>query len=365
MDLSPDTPRPDLSASSADATALGRDLTRAAVTLAIAGGAVAVALFVGWSIREALMLVFASVVVAVLLLAAATPLERWCGLSRSWSLPLVGLLFLLLGVGAGWLMGAQVRGQVTDLVAQLPQAARALQQRFGISLDDAGSGLDMQSIGGMVRSVAGSLFTVGTTVVSAVSSLVLVIVGGFFLAASPALYRSGIVMLFPRRHQARLDPALCTAGRALRLWVLAQLIAMVMVGALAGIGTWLLGLPAPLALGLFAGLMEFIPLIGSIGGAVPAVLLALSQGPMMALWTVLLFVVIQQVESNLIMPVVQRQMVELPPALLLFSVVAVGLLFGLLGVLIAAPLTVVIYVLVKVLWVRDALGQQTSVPGEG
>ena len=85
---------------------------------------------------------------------------------------------------------------------------------------------------------------------------------------------------------------------------------------------------------------------------------------MLAVWTALLFLVIQQVESNLIMPVVQRQMVDLPPALLLFSVVAVGLLFGITGVLIAAPLTIVIYVLVKMLWVRDALGQETHVPGE-
>ena len=340
------------------------DLARAAVTLAILGGTLAAALFVTWSVRQALLLVFGSVVVAVLLLAAATPLERRTGLSRTWSLPLVGLLFLLLGGGAMWLMGSQIRGQVASLIAMLPQAMDVLQQRFGLSLGGGEGGMDLQSIGGMLQNVAGSVFTVGTTVASALSSLVLVIAGGFFLAGSPSLYRAGVVKLFPPSYQPRLDEALRTTGRALHLWLLAQLIAMVMTGTLAGLGTWLLGVPAPLALGLFAGLLEFIPLIGSIGGAVPAVLLALAQDPMLAVWTALLFLVIQQVESNLIMPVVQRQMVDLPPALLLFSVVAVGLLFGITGVLIAAPLTIVIYVLVKMLWVRDALGQETHVPGE-
>jgi predicted PurR-regulated permease PerM len=105
-------------------------------------------------------------------------------------------------------------------------------------------------------------------------------------------------------------------------------------------------------------------MIGPIAGAVPAVLLALGMGGGTVLWTILLFVAVQQVESNVIMPIVQKQIVELPPALLLFSVIAVGLLFGVVGVLIAAPLTVVLYVLVKQLYIRETLGEHTEVPGE-
>src|SRR4051812_13372701 len=82
---------------------------------------------------------------------------------------------------------------------------------------------------------------------------------------------------------------------------------------------------APLALGLFAGVTEFIPVIGPILGAVPAILLALTQGGWTALWTLLLFVVVQQIESNLIMPLVQRRLIEIPPALLLFALLAIGL----------------------------------------
>ncbi|WP_272910997.1 AI-2E family transporter [Falsiroseomonas oryziterrae] len=154
------------------------------------------------------------------------------------------------------------------------------------------------------------------------------------------------------------------AGAALRLWLGAQLVSMAIVGTLAGLGCWALGLPSPLALGLFAGLANFVPLIGAVAGAVPPVLLALAEGGTTFLWTAALFLAIQQVESNMIMPLVERRMVSLPPALLLFAVVAVGVVFGLPGILLAAPITVVAFVLVKKLYVRETLGRATEVPGE-
>lgn len=107
-----------------------------------------------------------------------------------------------------------------------------------------------------------------------------------------------------------------------------------------------------------------MPTIGSIAGAVPALLLALTQGTEGFLWTLALVVAVQQLESNVIAPVVQRRMVQIPPALLLFSVVAFGMVFGTLGVVLAAPLTVVAYVAVKKLYVRETLGEPTEVPGE-
>jgi predicted PurR-regulated permease PerM len=108
-----------------------------------------------------------------------------------------------------------------------------------------------------------------------------------------------------------------------------------------------------------------VPLIGPIVAAVPALLIALSEGAQIALWTLLLYVAIQQVESNLITPLVQRQAVSLPPAVTLFAVVAFGLLFGPLGILFATPLAVVAFVAVKKLWVREALGEPTEMPGDG
>ena len=208
----------------------------------------------------------------------------------------------------------------------------------------------------MLRRVA----NFGTVVANALSAVILAAVGGAFIAADPRLYRRGLVKLLPRSQHARAEDALETSGRALRRWLLAQPIAMALVGVVVGFGTWLIGLPAPLALALFAALTGFVPIIG----AVPALLLALTQGGGAFPWTLLLFVAVQQVESNLIMPSLQRLMVQIPPVPLLFAVIAMGAALGSTGVILAAPMTVVAYVLVKQLYVRRTLGESTEVPGE-
>jgi predicted PurR-regulated permease PerM len=190
-------------------------------------------------------------------------------------------------------------------------------------------------------------------------------VGGLYLAAQPDVYRHGLLLLFPPGDgRKRLADTIDASGKALRRWLLGQLLAMIFVFVLTGLGLWAIGLPAALALALLASLAEFVPIIGPIVAAIPALLIALAEGWQTALWTLLLYVAIQQVESNLITPLVQHRVVSLPPAVTLFALVAFGLLFGSLGVLFATPLAVVIFVGVKKLWVRETLGEPTELPGE-
>lgn len=353
-----------------------RFLRRVLIVVAI----VALALL-AWMVRDALLLTFAGVLTAVLLLAAANPLEQRLGLSRTWSLVSVGLAIGLLLALAGMMVGSQVQAQIAQLGEQLPRAVSAFEDRFGVEVpaigrggqlpapedkaEDAGrggatGGLDASLIG----TLAGRIASAGSFILNALSALVLAVVGGFFMAADPGLYRHGVVKLLPASQQARAEEALLASGRALRLWLGAQLVSMTIVGTLVGLGTWAIGLPSPLALGLFAGLAGFVPLIGAVVGAVPGLLLALAEGGTTFLWTGLLFIAVQQVESNMILPLVEKHLVSMPPALLLFAVVAIGLVFGIPGVLLAAPLTVVGFVLVKQLYVRDLLEQPTEVPGE-
>ena len=139
---------------------------------------------------------------------------------------------------------------------------------------------------------------------------------------------------------------------------------MVLVFVLTGLGLWAIGVPAALALALLAGLAEFVPIVGPIVAAVPALLIALSAGWQTALWTLLLYLAIQQVEGNVIQPLVQHRVVSLPPAITVFAVVAFGLLFGSLGVLFATPLAVVVFVAVWTLWVRETPGEPTKLAGD-
>jgi predicted PurR-regulated permease PerM len=156
--------------------------------------------------------------------------------------------------------------------------------------------------------------------------------------------------------------SLDASGHALKLWLGGQLLAMAAIGVLTGIGLWLLGVPVAPGLALVSALLDFVPIIGPIVSAVPAVLLAFTVGPEVALATLGLYLVVQQVESNVLQPLIQQRGVDLPPALLLFSLSGIGALFGGVGVLLAAPLTVVLYVLVKCLYVREALETEARVP---
>jgi predicted PurR-regulated permease PerM len=189
------------------------------------------------------------------------------------------------------------------------------------------------------------------------------VVAGYFFASEPTIYKRGMVMLLPRDQQGRTEAALGHVGAGLFDWLKGQLVSMVIVGLLIGLGSWLIGLPAPLALGLFAGLFAFVPVIGPIVGAVPALALAAAQDGATLLWTAGLILVVEQVESNMIMPLVGQHTVHIPPALLMLNVFLFGALFGGVGVVVAAPLTVAVFVLVKKLYVVDVLDQKVDLPG--
>ncbi|MFQ3595886.1 MAG: AI-2E family transporter, partial [Sphingomonadaceae bacterium] len=124
---------------------------------------------------------------------------------------------------------------------------------------------------------------------------------------------------------------------------------------LTGLGLWLIGVPSALTLGLLAGLLEFVPFVGPIVAAIPALLLAGAQGTETFLWTLGLYLLIQQAEGNIIQPLVQRAAVKIPPVLLLFAILVAAPLFGPVGILLAAPLAVLVFTLVKHLYVREAL----------
>jgi predicted PurR-regulated permease PerM len=260
------------------------------------------------------------------------------------------------------LVGNEAARQAGQLVSALPRAVETLERQFGIRIPmvSEGSAPDASTAGAVAREAA----TVALIAVDALAALGIVVVGGIYFAADPARYRRGLARLVPRSEQSRAEEAMDASGRALSLWLRAQLIAMAAVGLMTGLGAWAIGLPAPLALGLFAGAVNIVPLIGPFIGAIPGVLIALNQGWEMLLWALGLYVVVQQVEGNIIVPLAGERMVAIPPALLIFAVVAVGAVFGLGGVLLAAPLTVVAVVLVGKLYVRDTLGRATTVPGE-
>ncbi|MET1754088.1 AI-2E family transporter [Novosphingobium sp. RD2P27] len=338
---------------------MSRFVRRTAVALLLVG----IALLI-YALADVALLIFGAALVAVILRALAAPLRRYLHLPQTAAVLVALLLIVGVFAAAGTLFGMQMRAEFSGLAERLPEAWKQVQARiaampFG---DEILAGLNgfQPDASAMASRVAAFL----TTLVGVISNFILVLFAGVYLALSPGLYREGVVKLFPKARAEEVASATGNSGRALRLWLLGQLVSMTVVGILTAGGLWLAGVPSALALGLIAGLAEFVPLVGPVAAAIPGIMVALTQDTSTALWALAVYVVVQQVEGNILTPMVAKKAVSVPPALTLVGVFALGALFGPLGVLFSAPLVVLIFVLVKQLYVRDALGHDTVVPGE-
>lgn len=316
---------------------------------------VAVLLALTWRLTDLLVLAFGSVIVAATLRVLSSALERYARVPPRWSLTAaLGLIFALAVLGV-WSIGDPLAEQFQRLREGVPAATRAVMQwleshRIGsFVLDYAASvGDDTSPWTQRLAGVAGMTF-------GALGSAVLMLLMGIYLAASPALYRDGVVRLVPPPWRDRAADALQASGQALSRWLLGQSVTMLFVGSATALGLWLLGVPLAFAVGVINGLLAFIPFFGAIAGGLLAVLLAFIEGPQTALYVVILAVAIQQVEGQVLMPLVQRWAVDLPPVLGLAAAVLFGVLFGVMGVLLATPMMVVLIVLVQKLYVEGAL----------
>lgn len=327
---------------------------------AVVVAALALALLVLWRIHEVLLLAFASILLATLLRAIGDPIRRRTGLPGAVAYGVAIVLVVALFAAAGWIFGTQVSAQANALADRLPGAIASLRSWMQ---DQAWARPMLENFdpSGSASTVAARLGGFAMTGFDVAVGVIVILFGALYFGAQPGLYRRGLILLFPPRLHERAGKAFDLAAYAMRRWLIGQLVDMALVGTLSGLGLWALGAPSPLALGLLSGVASFVPYVGPIAAGALAVLVAAAQSLELGLWTLALYVGIQQVEGHLIMPFVQRWTIALPPALGVFAVVAVGSLFGPLGVLLATPLTVVAFVLVKKLYLKDTLGEPVPI----
>ena len=311
------------------------------------------------------ILIFGSVVVAVVIRAIADPLVERLRFKDGLAVLTAILTILAVLAGIGFLFGQQISEQVQQLALKLPGAWTQFQARLQAS-PAAGEIFDqLQNLGSEAGRALAIAPRIAMSTVSGVAILVLVVVAGIFLAAQPDQAREGVLSMTPMSSRPRLREVMNTCGRALKGWVKAQLLSMILVGGLVGLGLWIIGVPAPLALGLVTGLAQFVPIVGPIAAAIPALLVAATGGGQMLLLTLALFLGVSQLEANLITPLVQKNVASLPVVLGIFAVVGLGTLFGPLGVLFATPLTLVLYTIITMLYRQDVLhDEEAEAPGE-
>jgi predicted PurR-regulated permease PerM len=311
-----------------------------------------------WMLSDLLLLIFAAILCAVALRALMAPLVQATGMREPLALATVVLLVVLLAAALVIQFGSKLSEQTAFVLQNAPAALQSLLKT--LSLEDISKDLGGSAIG----ELASRMVTIGSSIIEGAAAFILIVVGGIYLAAAPQTYRRGLISVFPERWRSAITSTVDDSAFALGRWLYAQLIAMVIVGVLTGIGMWLVGVPSPLALGLIAGATEFIPILGPIVGAIPALLLASGEGFEVMLAALAVAVVVQQLENNVIMPFVVGRVVELPAAVGLFATVAMGLLFGPLGLLLGYPLAIVADVAIRRLYMRETLGKRVEIPAE-
>lgn len=317
-----------------------------------------------WS--HVLLLTFGAILLAIALRAGARPLHRFFGLNIK-----IGVLVVLLVVigglaGVGRLAGPAVSEQFSDLVEGIPESWEVLNN--WISGTVVGDAVESQmeeggDLSGSAAEVAqrlpdlfGMLSGAVNATIGSVSSVILMLIVALYVALEAERYRAGAVSLVPIRHRPRAGQILDEMGHKLGLWMGGQALDMLAVAVMAGIGLWVLGVPLAFLLALIAGLTNIVPIIGPFVSGAIAVLFSLTQGFDVAVQVAVLFVVIQVFEGEVLMPLIQRYAVSLPPALTVLAIMAFSSLFGIVGVLLATPLLVVAIVLVRRVYIEDVLG---------
>ena len=350
-----------------------RSIPNALKVIVLTAAVVALLLFL-WRARSLFLTIFLAVI-AGLALAKATDWLQKHHIKRSIGAPLTMLVIISAIVGVIAAIAPTVRRQTEDLTKEVPKAlqkVRAIlgpmqqamqpggqqpQQEQQQQPQQQGQGQKQESQRQGAPSGAGRfLFSGVMSTFEALAGIVIIIFVAIYIAVSPHTYRDGIMHLVPHPKRARADEILTDLAETLRGWLTARLIAMVVIGVVTGGILALLGIRAALALAVIAGLMELIPFYGPIIAAVPAIGIALVDSPQKALSVAIVYLIIQQFEGNLLTPLLLKRRLEVPPVLTVVAVTAFGVVFGVLGMLVAEPLTAGALIVVKKLYVRDVIG---------
>lgn len=308
---------------------------------------------------DVFLIVFAGGLLAVLLRGGGSFIARWLRLPAGAGITIFALVVVGGLAGAAAALTPSVAAQMEELASKLPgamdEAGEWVRQFPGGDrlLDRVGPRVFNSSEGqSAARSAVTSTF-------GALGNFLIIIFIGIYGAASPDLYRKGLLALLAPSLRARGQEIVEESGATLRTWLTAQLASMTIVGVLTGVGLWLVGVPLAFLLGLIAGLFAFVPIVGPIAAAIPGLLIAFPEGWSMLFSALVVYVGVQAIESNLVTPLIQQHRVHLPAALVLIVQLFFGAVFGLLGLALATPLAALAMTLTDRIYV-DYLDREKS-----
>jgi predicted PurR-regulated permease PerM len=338
-------------------------------------------LLIIWKTHQIWAAAFLGVLIAFSLNGPAEWLRQYVRIPTWLATSLVIFVLFVVLTGLGWIIASPLSVQFDQLFKELPAATEKvfvwLDQRpwgqsivkraeewsgMSHSLDEDQPDEETSSrpdYAQLLGHVAGAL----SVTVKTGSLLIVSIVVMIFVAFDPHVYERGVIWLVPKEQDEIARQTMDRLRVAMRWWMVGRLTSMMAVGLLTSLGMWMIGMPAPLALGAIAGLLSFVPNIGPIVAALPGLLLALGQGPWMVLWAGLIYLAAQFVESNAITPLVEQYAIAVPPGILIVTQFVFASLGGVWGMIISTPLLVVVMVLVQQLYINQALHKPIEVTG--
>ncbi|MEI9998912.1 MAG: AI-2E family transporter [Verrucomicrobiota bacterium] len=318
-----------------------------------------------WYVAEVLLVFFAAIFLAVFFSGVGKFLQKHTRFSYPACVAIALIVLLQLAVLVVLLIGPAIADQFANLSDALPKSYHQMTDWI------KGTPVGAKALAGIHQAMDaskdtnfGSALKFAGVTLSGVGGMIFALVIAIFLAFQPDLYRKGFLNLFPQTRQKRIGEVLDELGFTLWWWLMGQLVTMASVGILITIGLSCLGVPLAGTLGLIAAILSFIPSLGPLLSVIPALLLSMTVGPMMAVWVALLYLVVMTLESNVITPLVQRKAISLPPAFVMGSELLMGLLLGGAGLAFATPFAAVILVVVNMVYIQDVLKARGNLPSD-
>ena len=322
-----------------------------------------IAAYIAWQAFDVLLILFAGILGAIVF----TRLSGWIAQKTHWPYPvtlaLVLASLLCLITVAGWNLAPQLNEQFPELVSKLSEVVDRLGQQlkqFAWVRELTGGQTDWSVFVPDGTKAIRTATGVFSATFGMLGTLVLILALSIFLAINPQIYIKGFLHLLPPGQRERSGKVLDQTGTILAAWLFSKFIAMLFIGGITALGLWLIGMPYALTLASIAALLSFIPNIGPVLALIPALLVALMQGMSTMLWVAALYLGTQFFESYFLTPYLQQEVVESPPALALIMQVLFGVMAGMLGVILAVPITAAGMVIIRMLYVEDYLERRTS-----
>lgn len=371
-----------------------RDIARAAIIVLLVGGGG----FVIFRAHNLIFVAYIGMLLGIAISAGAARLRRF-GIGQGLGAALIVAASVALLIGFGAWTGPTVRTQYRELKQRLPEAFVKLdrwlgqrqagvvgslltgepdstqvtplsqQQRDSIALNEPLGGDSLVHLKALREQLlarspgaSGYVLPVLHSTVEVAAGIVIIFFLAVYIGADPKLYRGGIISLIPHRRRARGEQVLEAVTGALRRWLVTQLIAMLVMGVVATAVLTALQVRAAVPLGILSGLLQFVPMAGPIISAVPAIAMGFVDSPEKAAAVLVAFYIIHFLESHLLIPLLMKEGVNLPPVLTVLTQAGMALAFGVMGLFVAVPMLVLVMILVKMLYVEDVVGDPTPLP---